>query len=600
MTHNSETEKEFLGRLGYLTRRELIAAISVMGAAAALGVPERAIAASNDAAVGRARRAASLASEAASVAPAGGDIGAIEHVVFLMLENRSYDHYFGAYHHGRGFDDHPKDSLRNFAQDYPDGTMLSPRKKLLPFHLNPAIGDECTHDLTHNWGPMHECWNHGKMDRWVKVHTESRNEGNPDGAMTMGYYTGRDIPFHWALADNFTLCDAYHAAIIGPTHPNRVMAQSGTIDPAGTRGGPITDTNGDPAVLWTAEWTTVQELLEDKGVPWKVYHPSNTNTTGRYAALKNFPTWQDFFYDPVINPAVMALSDHVLPYFKAFEPITSPLHQKAFHPTFPNDFVADCRSGKLPHVSWIIPPLGFDEHPSSPPERGMWFTQEVLRNLKSNRKQWAKTALFIMYDENDGWFDHVSPPTAPKGTPGEWLTAKTLSTETDGIRGPLGLGVRVPMLVVSPFSRGGHIASEVFDHTSQLQFISERFGVEVPNVSRWRRDTVGDLTSALFRGKHDMSMPALPHIALGSSMGTGTCASEDVEAGGAAPTIPTKQRMPTQRGKTVPASRYFAESVTKTDRVPLRSGRNTATKKSAANALAHGGEMPKVAAKRRG
>jgi phospholipase C len=598
MDDGDETSKDFLGRLGYLNRRELIAAISALGAAAALGVPERAVAASNTAATTRAARASRLASQAASIAPAGGDIGAIDHVVFLMLENRSYDHYFGAYHRGRGFDDHPKHSLGNFAQVYPDGTALSPRKKLLPFHLDPSMGDECTNDLTHNWGPMHECWNHGKMDHWVKVHTSKANEGNPDGAMTMGYYTGRDIPFHWALADNFTLCDSYHASIIGPTHPNRVMAQTGTIDPAGLHGGPITDTSGDPLALWSCSWPTVQEMLEDKGVPWKVYHPSNAKTTGKYADLSKFATWQDFFYDPTTNPTVMALTDHVLPYFKTFQSPKSVLHKKAFLPTFPNDFIADCKSGQLPAVSWIIPPLGFDEHPSSPPDRGMWFTQEVLHAVTSNKKLWAKTAVFVMYDENDGWFDHVSPPTAPKGTAGEWLTAKTISAETDGIRGPLGLGVRVPMLVLSPFSRGGHLSSHLFDHTSQLRFLEERFGIKVDNISKWRRKTVGDLTGALFRGKHDMSMPALPPMSIGSPTGTGTCASEDAEVGGAAPSLPTKQRMPTQHGKTVAASHYFPEAPTKTDRMPLRSGRSTATTKSAANALVHGGEMPKVAAKR--
>jgi phospholipase C len=601
MNDDRETPTDMLSRVGELrqmSRREVIAAISAVGAAAAIGIPDRAAAAiSPEAAVRRATRAASVAARAASVPPAGGDIGAIEHVVFLMLENRSYDHYFGAYHRGRGFDDHPKHSLGAFAQDYPKGTKLSPRKKLLPFHLDPSIGEECTHDLTHNWGPQHECWDHGKMDRWVKTHTSNANEGNPDGAMTMGYYTRRDLPFHWALADHFTLCDAYHASVLGPTHPNRVMANTGTIDPAGKHGGPITDTNPDPSVKWSCSWTTAQELLEDKGVPWKVYHPSNVGTTGKYAKLKNFSTFNPILYDPS-NPLVMFLSDHVLPYFKAFKPATSPLHKKAFLPTFPNDFLADCESGHLPSVSWIIPPLGFDEHPSSPPDRGMWFTQEVIRALTSNKKLWSKTALFVMYDENDGWFDHVAPPTAPRGTPGEWLTAKSISFETNGIRGPMGLGVRVPMLVVSPFSRGGHLASEVFDHTSQLKFLSERFGIEVPNVSKWRRDTVGDLTSALFRGKHDTSMPALPKIAIGSSMGTGTCAEEDTEAGGASPTIPTKQRMPTQHGKTVPAGRYFAEAPTKTDRVPVRSGRSTATTKSSANALAHGGKIPKPAAKR--
>jgi phospholipase C len=414
----------------------------------------------------------------------------------------------------------------------------------------------------------------------------------------MGYYTRRELPFHWALADHFTLCDGYFCSILGPTHPNRVMSLTGTIDPAGKHGGPITDTNPDPGVLWSCDWPTVPELLQDKGVSWKVYHPSFVNTTGRYARLSTFPTFNPALSDPVNNPLVMLTADNVLPYFKNYKKQSTPLHRKAFHPTFPNDFDRDCRSGRLPKVSWVIPPIGFDEHPSAPPMRGQWFVQEVLRALTANKKVWAKTALFVMYDENDGFFDHVSPPTAPRGTAGEWLTAKQISSTTNGIRGPLGLGVRVPMLVISPFSRGGHVASHVLDHTSQLRLLEERFGIDVRHISAWRRNTVGNLTHVLFKGHHDRSMPALPKIPLGASQGTGSCAEQDSEFGGASPTIPKKQRMPTQHGTTVPATRYFPAAATNGSRKPLRSGRSTATTKSSANALAHGGTMPAVPAKK--
>ena len=85
-----------------------------------------------------------------------------------------------------------------------------------------------------------QSWNWGKMDSWVKIHTQPQWEG-PNGAMTMGYYRRQDLPFHWALADNFTLCDRYHCSILGPTHPNRLMANSGSIDPTGKHGGPVVD-----------------------------------------------------------------------------------------------------------------------------------------------------------------------------------------------------------------------------------------------------------------------------------------------------------------------------------------------------------------------
>jgi phospholipase C len=369
------------------------------------------------------------------------------------------------------------------------------------------------------------------------------------------------------------------------------MSMSGTIDPAGRHGGPITDTNPDPGVRWTCDWPTMPEVLEDAGISWKVYHPSWLGPHGSYPHLALYPTWEPLIYDPVLNPLVMLASDHVLPYFRAYQKPTSPLHRKAFNPTFPADFAADVRNDRLPKVSWLIPPLGFDDHPSTSPERGMWFVQQVLDALTAHRKVWSKTVLFLMYDENDGFFDHVAPPTPPRGTHGEWLTAPKISSETLSIRGPVGLGMRVPCLVISPFSRGGHVVSDTFDHTSQLKFLHARWGVEVPNVSHWRRKTVGDLTSTLFHHRHDATVPRLPHIGLAPPQLVGSCSevNQDTDQGGAGPSIPTKQRMPTQHGTTVSAKRYFKESPTAVDRIPVHSGRNTATKKSAYNPVAHGG-----------
>ncbi|MGZ4305619.1 MAG: phospholipase C, partial [Solirubrobacteraceae bacterium] len=539
---------------------------------------------------------ASVIERAVKTKPAGSDLEAVEHIVFLMLENRSYDHYFGAYPRGRGYDDHPKHSLGVFAQDYPGGSHVVPKHKLLPFHLPSNHGLESTDDLTHDWGPMHECWNHGKMDSWVKVHTRPEWEG-PKGALTMGYYTREQLPFHWALADHFTLGDAYHCSILGPTHPNRLMATSGTIDPAGRHGGPVVATNSTPDTMWSCSWTTVQELLEDKGVSWKVYTPSNVGVRGRFASLSKYLTWNPSFYDPNETTS-LALTDDVLRYFTAFRKPGTPLFEKAFKQTFPNDFAADVKSGKFPKVSWIIPPLGFDEHPSASPTNGQWFVSMVLRELTANPKVWSKTALFIMYDENDGWFDHVAPPTAPKGTAGEYLTTNTFPAgethpDTLNFKGPLGLGVRVPLLVVSPFSRGGHIASEVFDHTSQLKLIAKRFGVEVPNVSAWRRKHVGDLTSTLFHSKKDASVPKLPKTSIVfASSGPASFPSQWTESGGFGPSVPTKQRMPNQRGGTDPASKFFKlgrneEAISDEARSPIDvSGPPNETTKSRGNRLA--------------
>jgi hypothetical protein len=276
-----------------LTRRQLMDAFGVVGAGAFLNQAAAAWATGS--------AGAQLVNRAAATTAAGSDLGAVEHVVFLMMENRSYDHYFGDYPRGRGFNDHPAHSLGVFAQNYPGGSALVPPNKLLPFHLNSTAGMECTDDLTHDWGPQHLCWNHGKMDSWVKVHTSSAYEG-ANGAMTMGYYQRADLAFYYALADAFTLCDGYHASILGPTHPNRLMANSGTIDPAGRQGGPVTDTSASPDLVWNCTWTTVQELLQDAGVPWKVYSPSNVGVTGKYASLAQYPTSSPALYNPVATP----------------------------------------------------------------------------------------------------------------------------------------------------------------------------------------------------------------------------------------------------------------------------------------------------------
>jgi phospholipase C len=179
----------------------------------------------------------------------------------------------------------------------------------------------------------------------------------------------------------------------------------------------------------------------------------------------------------------------------------------------------------------------------------MYYTQMVLHALAANPDVWSRTVLFLMYDENDGFFDHVVPPFSWPGTPGEYLTARGRAGQSEGDAGPVGLGVRVPCLVISPFSRGGHIASEVFDHTSQLKFLGTRFGIEVPGISEFRRTTVGDLTSTLFQAPPTYEMPPLPTVTvppLSLSLGNSNEIDQDTDSGGTTPVMPRQQVMPTQ------------------------------------------------------
>jgi phospholipase C len=443
----------------------------------------------------------------------------IEHVVILMQENRSFDHYFGSYRGVRGF----SDNSAAFQQSFPGGTA-SPAGVLLPFHLDTVNGNAaCTHDITHDWAPQHQSWNNGVMDGFVTAHMAIDGSAAP---LAMGYYTRADLAYYYALADAFTICDNFFCSVMGPTDPNRLYSVAASIDPDGKNGGPVIQTliANRAAFLGKLTYTTMPEQLETRGISWKIYNSPDQG--------------QGFGVD----------SDNVLPYFKQYQDPTTSLYKKAFGPQFPTDFLSDAASGNLPQVSWIVASLVDSEHPPLPALFGEATVDVILKALTANSAAWAKTVLFLTYDENGGFFDHVPPPTAPLGTPGEYLTVPAVPDPTiEGnppITGPIGLGFRVPTLIVSPFSRGGFVSSGLFDHTSILRFIETRFGAEVPNLSAWRRSTVGDMTSAFNFTSPDPSVPTLPSTSADLSMITAECAAD---AAGFIPiTLPDPQVMPVQ------------------------------------------------------
>jgi phospholipase C len=344
----------------------------------------------------------------------------------------------------------------------------------------------------------------------------------------MGYYSRADLDFYYSLADAFTIGDAYHCSVMGPTGPNRLCALSGTVDPDGRRGGPMFDNS---AAQFNLGWPTMPERLETAGVSWKTYNPPGSK------------------YQPT-NPLAIVVSDNILLSFEQYQDPSSALYRKAFLPRFPKDFARDVMNDALPQVSWLMPPNGYDEHPPAPPALGMQYSHEVLSILVSNPKVWARTVLFIMHDENDGFFDHVAPPTPPPGTTGEYITVQPLPEGTGGIAGPIGLGFRVPLLVVSPFSRGGYVCSDTFDHTSQLRFLETRFGVRAPNISAWRRGVTGDLTTTLQLRSRDTSIPSLAPTAGATDARVRRECSPAQLVGGDVNTspyqVPSSQTMPTQ------------------------------------------------------
>jgi phospholipase C len=419
-------------------------------------------------AAGAASMVGLAAAQDAAAAPTG-TVADVKHVVILMQENRSFDHYLGTLGGVRGFGDRQALQFPGggdvFRQPDPartdGGAMLPYRMDTSQYNAQNAAG------LPHDWNTGHLAVNNGAMNAWIAA----------KGERTMGYFTRADIPYQYALADAFTVCDAYFCSLAGPTIPNRLYLWSGTSGPGhdGTTG-PWTDNTASPENP-VADWTTYADRLHAAGVSWRVYHnPTEDDLTGDYG-------------------------DNALSYFKQFHAYAQndPRYVNAMTKFDLTAFDQHCKDGSLPTVSWLVAPYVYCEHPTASPDYGAWWVDSALKSLMSNPQVWKDTVFLVMYDENDGYFDHVIPPTPEPGTPEEFAKGK-----------PVGLGSRVPLWVVSPWSRGGYVNSQVSDHTSVLRFLEKVTGVEEPNISAWRRTVCGDLTSCFDFTAPDYSVPALP------------------------------------------------------------------------------------------
>ncbi|MDX3116310.1 MULTISPECIES: alkaline phosphatase family protein [Streptomyces] len=431
-----------------LTRRRLLgSAAGALGAAALSLLPP------------------SVQKAVAAGQPARGSLADVEHVVLLMQENRSFDHYFGTLSGVRGFADPEALTLDTGRSVFHQPDPENPRGYLLPFRLDTrTTSAQAIPSTSHAWSVQHEAWNGGRMDRWLPAH---RAADGADGPYVMGYYTREDIPFQFALAETFTVCDHYFCSVLGPTWPNRLMWMTGSIDADGSEGGPVIR-NSAPTPF---SWTTYAERLQAAGVSWKVYQQEDDYGCN---LLEQFAAFRD-----------------ALP--------GSDLYERGVRPQPEGAFEDDARNDRLPTVSWIIPPGRQSEHPDFLPAAGADFVASKIEAIAADPAVWAKTAFILNYDENDGLFDHVPPPTPPAGAPGEFVAGL-----------PIGGGFRVPAIIVSPWTVGGWVATEAFDHTSALRFLERLTGVEEPNISAWRRGAFGDLTSA-FRFESPQSLtPALP------------------------------------------------------------------------------------------
>lgn len=412
-----------------------------------------------------------------------GTINDVEHVVIFMQENRSFEHYFGTLQGVRGFNDRFTIPM---ASGKPVWYQSDGTRDILPYRLDTfTTSAQAVPGTPHSWGNAQDAWNNGSMGLWPKFKTQ----------YSMGYYQREDIPFQFALADAFTICDAYHCSVQGSTNPNRIFLWSGYNDPYGLGGGPtvnnqyyaITDGGRDAGF----SWTTYPERLEAAGVSWQVYQNAADNYDDN--ALQWFRQYRDAYYD-----------DH-----------SSPLYRKGVSTRGPDDLKSDVLAGRLPQVSWVVATAKGSEHPSaSTPIQGAQYTQAILDALTADPEVWSKTVLLIMFDENDGFFDHLPPPAVPSRRDDGSTAGKAsmdIRSEYHADGKPFGLGPRVPLYVISPWSKGGWVNSQSFDHTSVLQFLERRFGVQETNISAWRRSVCGDLTSAFnFATPNDPKLPALP------------------------------------------------------------------------------------------
>ncbi|MEV6308652.1 phosphocholine-specific phospholipase C [Streptomyces sp. NPDC051840] len=450
-----------------------------------------------------------------------GTIKDVEHVVILMQENRGFNHYFGSMRGVRGFGDRFPVPLESGK---PVWYQSDGSREIPPYHLDPARSSALLVPSTpHSFSDAQAAWNQGKSGFWPKFKSE----------YSMGYYRRDDIPFQFALAEAFTICDAYHCSVTTGTDPNRITFWSGSnFNPElGRQGVNPKDDQSEPNNLrswikgkWVPDawpqtytyasnaftWDTLPDVLERAGVSWHIYQDMNDNWTGAMHGCLAFES------------------------FRTARPGT-PVYEHGMTggPDFLDRLREDVRNDTLPQVSWVLTTASNSEHPGagSSPTHGGNFTADVLDALTANPEVWSKTVFLLTFDENDGLFDHVPAPAVPsynldgslagKSTipldgeyfdasadPAKWLKPQDTVT---GTTRPWGLGPRVPLYAVSPWSRGGWVSSEVFDHTSVGMFLEQRFDIELDTISPWHRAISGDLTSAFdFRHPNERRFPDLP------------------------------------------------------------------------------------------
>jgi phospholipase C len=534
-----------------------------------------------------------------------------EHIVILMQENRSFDHTLGTLQGVRGYNDPRALKLANgnsvFVQTDAAGKSYAPWRLDIRDTRITWMGS-----IPHSRNSQVDAWSEGQHDGWLEA-KRSYNHAYSHLPLTMGHYTREDLPFYYALADAFTVCDQSYCGVMTSTTPNRSMFWTGTVRDAQRSDSKVYMRN-DQYFRGNMTWKTYPERLHEAGISWKFYQNGLTFAGGMTAEeqawLSNFgcnllecfaaykveanpeygaylrekidalaeqiekdeqtlstendtiretqlrarlednnrlleqykaslPNVGDTLYG-TLTPQQRQLHDAAFvtnskdPHYRLLEPLGFEDDGKDLNMNVPKgdlfyQFRKDVESGKLPAVSWLSAPEKFSDHPTSP-WYGAWYVSEVMDILTKNPEVWKKTIFILTYDENDGYFDHApsfvaADPKRPStgGASSGIDTGLEYSYAADELAqgvhakdarsGPIGLGYRIPTIVASPWSRGGWVNSQLFDHTSTLMFLEDfvqkKYGKQVKeeNISAWRRAISGDLTSC-FR-PHDSMEPAL-------------------------------------------------------------------------------------------
>ena len=417
-------------------------------------------------------KAGMLPAETQGASHPSGPAIPIKHILVLMQENRSFDHYFSRLpEHGQTDVEVPPASFTN-----PD-TMGNP---VAPFHDDKY----CFVDTNHEWSGVYQQYDSGKMDGFILSNQD--NSAPPphpasdatSGVRAMAYYDDTDIPFYYWLANEFSIADHYHCALLGPTWPNRMYiyaassrgATDNNLIEFGDRVGPCAgdaDCGGVAGACFNGGCKGSCKVDADCGRDAQE-GACDLGNGGVCAAVQR--TLFDYMEQRHLDWKVYASGT---PGFAIT--VGAWFAYRADHQRTIDDYFADAAAGKLPDVAFVDPHLGAeaydqdDEHPPATPQGGQKFVAKVIDALTKS-PEWSSSALFITYDEHGGLWDHVPPP--PACPPGD---KEPILKPTDPPGGFDRYGIRVPMMVVSPFAKKHFVAHHVYDHTSIVRFIEDRF-----------------------------------------------------------------------------------------------------------------------------